>query len=190
MSPVNPLFSSDPRRASLDPIFMNTNQYHAPAATAARRTAGPCGVLGSMSLRIALLLGLAALGRAEERLTGAATSSVATNAPALAEGVGVSTAVPHPGQDNRSNREAVQDAVARGDRAITVESSGGALRHLWRRPTWRGVFDLVDPRAPVPTVDVPAERLGDVRRAVGVPPAAFRDPYRDPASHEATARLF
>ena len=186
-----------------------------PHHSTSRTTQGAC--CSSTFLLAGMLLAIAPAGRADEPTpaavgatnapTGLSTTRRArmasTPMPAIGEplvrpvavgsdvqtGAQVSSAPPHPGQDNRSNREAVQDAVDRGDRAVTPESSGGALRYLRRRPTWRGVWDLVDPRAPVAS-SVPSAGVGDVRREAAAVPASFRDPYRDPATHTATLRLF
>ena len=53
------------------------------------------------------------------------------------------------------NRDAVAARMDAGGRPETVEESRAAFRHLRRRPGWRGVADLFNPLAPLPTEPAP-----------------------------------
>lgn len=90
------------------------------------------------------------------------------------------------GLNSRMNRETLQEAIDRGARQFTPEQAGSAFGYLRRKPTWRGVWDLLDPTAPVEKAENPAAITYESRRDAGVLPRSFRDS----TVHEAQLRVF
>lgn len=104
-------------------------------------------------------------------------------AAALAE---MSARPPSPVLDSRMNRETLEESIERGKKLYTPEQSGSAIRYLRHKPTWRGLWDLFDPTAPVVKPDYPAATAFETRREIGPAPRAFRDA----TTHEPELRIY
>ncbi len=139
--------------------------------------------------------GTPATARTVSISTSASASVVVASSPLMDSpaGTALSQLAARPtgvGLESRMNRDTLQDAIDRGSRQFTVEQAGSALRYLRRKPTWRGVWDLLDPLAPVEKVETPAATAFETRGSLGPAPRSFLDPVRDPATHEPQLRVF
>ncbi len=100
--------------------------------------------------------------------------------------VEMSQPAPSPLLDSRMNREAIQDSLKRTDLPYTPEETASAFQYLRHKPTMRGVWELMNPLAPLTKSETPAALAFETRREVGNAPRVFRDA----GTHEPQLRLF
>jgi hypothetical protein len=98
-----------------------------------------------------------------------------------------------------ANQEATTDRLKATDAPRSVEESGGALRKLERDRSWKAVYALFDPRAPLPPAHRQLAHPLDTRKSIdSASPASLRNTgtlptphnHRDPISHEPSLRLW
>lgn len=119
------------------------------------------------------------------------TAIVVRNSPLLEKSTPVALAemsqtAPSLLLDNRMNHEAIQDSLKRTDRPYIPEETASAFQYLRHKPTMRGVWELVNPLAPLTKSETPAAMAFETRREVGNAPRVFRDA----GTHEPQLRLF
>ncbi len=102
-------------------------------------------------------------------------------------------------QINPANQAAATERFKAEDAPRSIEESGGAIRKLQRDRSWKGVYALFDPLAPLPPSYRSLAHPMDSRKAIdSASPTSLRDAgtapaphhFRDPISHEPSLRLW
>lgn len=102
-------------------------------------------------------------------------------------------------QISSANQTATTERLKAGDAPRSIEETGGAVRKLQRDRSWKAVYALFDPLAPVPPSYRTLAHPMDTRKAIDASvPTSLRDAgtapaphhFRDPVSHEPSLRLW
>jgi len=102
-------------------------------------------------------------------------------------------------QISSANQAATTERLKESDAPRSIEESGGAIRKLQRDRSWKAVYALFDPLAPVPPSYRSLAHPMDTRKAIdAASPTSLRDAgtapaphhFRDPISHEPSLRLW
>jgi hypothetical protein len=76
---------------------------------------------------------------------------------------------------DEERQQAAQNRILEPHPPRSADEVNGALRHLRKRPTFRGAFDLINPFAPLPTPALAVMEVETRRPLVQPTPRVFHD---------------
>lgn len=88
---------------------------------------------------------------------------------------------------NQLHQEGAQERLGPTSSPLEQESTRSVFRHLRQRPTLRGAWDLVNPRAPITRVEAPTALAFETRKRLDYPSSRI---FHDAVAHEGGLRLW